>query len=162
MSSLFLRKKIFSLSILSIFLLVVLVSSVFSFPNIVAAVGAPGSDHAGGEAPSWYNGIVPECDGSVTDKSGGCGYQQFLTLISNVIQFLLYIAVPIAAISFFFAGFLYLTAAGNTGKIEEAHQIFWSALIGIIIMLSAWLLVNTIIKGLISVSDQKTFFQGIF
>ncbi len=96
-----------------------------------------------------HGGIVPECDGSKTDASG-CGFQQFLALISSIITYLLWIATPIAAVAFFFAGYLYLTAGGNTGKIEEAHSIFWSALVGIIIMLSAWLLINTIVTSLVA------------
>ncbi|MDD4988818.1 MAG: hypothetical protein PHV42_00115 [Candidatus Pacebacteria bacterium] len=110
------------------------------------------------------SGLV-SCDGTVTIDAtnqtaySNCGFQQFLNLIGNIIGFLLKVAVSIAAVAFFFAGFLYLTAGGNPGKIEEAHQIFWSALIGIIIMLCAWLLVNTIIKGLVA---DPEFFKGIF
>ncbi len=114
------------------------------------------SDHS---SVGSHGGIVPDCDGSVTNnesntssvgpKIPGCGYRAFLLLISNIIKFLLYMAIPIASLSFFFAGFLYLTAGGNAGKIEEAHSIFWSALMGIIIMLSAWLIINTILKGLL-------------
>ncbi|MDD5050446.1 MAG: pilin [Candidatus Pacebacteria bacterium] len=100
-----------------------------------------------------HKGIVPECDGSVTDGSANsCGYKKFIDLVSSIIKFLLWVAVPIAAISLFFAGFLYLTAGGNPGKIEEAHHIFWSVLVGIIIMLCAWLLVNTILTSLVDKS----------
>ncbi len=101
---------------------------------------------------NFTKAIVPDCNGAVTDQNGGCNFDAFMKLISNIITFLLYIAIPIAAVSFFFAGFLYLTAGGNPGKIEEAHQIFWSVMIGIIIMLSAWLLVNTIVKELLDPS----------
>ncbi|MDD5068848.1 MAG: pilin [Candidatus Pacebacteria bacterium] len=108
---------------------------------------------------SPFQPVVPPCDGSITAENSdlndtrtgqsGCGYNAFLQLVSNIIQFLLYIAIPIAAVSFFFAGFLYLTAGGNPGKIEEAHHIFWSALVGIIIMLAAWLIINTILTALV-------------
>ena len=51
---------------------------------------------------------------------------------------------------FIWAGFLYLTAAGNEGQVKKAHELFWAVFIGIVIALAAWLLVNAVL----------TFFLG--
>lgn len=101
----------------------------------------PGDYTSGNNYGQYTNGLVP-CTG--TD----CDFNSFLTLIGNVINYTIFIAVPIAAVAFSYAGFLYLTAVGDTGKIEEAHGIFKSVLTGVFIMLAAWLLVNAILTGL--------------
>ena len=90
-------------------------------------------------------GIVP-CDG-ITRK---CDFTQLLCLARNIINFLIVVSTSLAVISFIYAGFLYLTAGGDPGKVGNAHKIFWAVLIGFIFVLSAWVLVNTIISALLS------------
>ena len=57
-------------------------------------------------------------------------------------------SAPVAAVAFAWAGVLYLTAAGDEGKIGKAHAIFTDVLIGLGIVLSAWLIVKLIVTGL--------------
>ncbi|PIR42021.1 MAG: hypothetical protein COV30_00695 [Candidatus Yanofskybacteria bacterium CG10_big_fil_rev_8_21_14_0_10_37_15] len=47
-------------------------------------------------------------------------------------------------VSFFYAGFLWLTAAGNTAKTGEAKKRMTNAIFGAILLLSAYLILNTI------------------
>ena len=86
--------------------------------------------------------LVP-CDGA------DCDFDSLIELIKNIVTFLLFsFAVPLAAISFAIAGVMILTAGGNTGQVEKAKEIFWNVLIGLIVALSAWLIVNAILLGL--------------
>lgn len=88
--------------------------------------------------------LVP-CNGTTTP----CNFAAVITLIKNVVNFLLFgLAVPLAAISFAIAGVMILTAGGNTGQVEKAKEIFWNVLWGLIIALSAWLIVKAILVGL--------------
>jgi len=48
-----------------------------------------------------------------------------------------------------YAGYLYLTAVGDTGQISKAHGLFKNAIIGFIIILVAWLLVDFILTALL-------------
>lgn len=90
-------------------------------------------------------GLVP-CGGSGQNP---CGFSDFFVLINNVINFLLFkIATPLAALTFAIAGWMYLTAAGDSGKIKNAHELFKNVAIGFIIALAAWLIVNAILTGL--------------
>jgi hypothetical protein len=90
----------------------------------------------------------------------GCQFEHFITLAKNVMNFLLFtIAVPIAAISFAWAGWLYLSAAGNESKVGEAHRIFGYVVLGLCIALAAWLIVNAIVVGL-GVGGQYNFLAG--
>lgn len=90
-------------------------------------------------------GLVP-CGGSGEPP---CSFSLLIELIQRIINFLLIIAAPIASILFAYAGFLYLTAGEESGKISKAHDVFLNVLIGIVIALAAWLVVNTINNALL-------------
>lgn len=77
-----------------------------------------------------------------------CNFYQLTKLVQNIINFLVYMAAPVAAVAFAWAGVLYLTAAGDEKKIGQAHTIFTDVLIGLGIVLSAWLIVKLIVTGL--------------
>lgn len=88
--------------------------------------------------------LVP-CNGTTVP----CTFPKVIELIKNIVKFLVFsLAVPLAAISFAIAGVMILTAGGNTGQVEKAKEIFWNVLIGLIVALSAWLIVNAILLGL--------------
>ena len=90
-------------------------------------------------------GIIP-CDGST---SSPCDFDALIVLAGNIIQFLIVaVALPLAAISFAWAGIKLMTARGNENTIREAKAIFWYVLIGLIVVLAAWLLVYAILDGL--------------
>lgn len=97
--------------------------------------------------------IVPSC-------SGPCQYSDLIALANNIIKFLvLDISVPIATIAFVYAGFLYMTAVGDSGKISKAHEIFKKVIIGFIIAAAAWLIVHFILQALSVGSAYKTVVQ---
>jgi hypothetical protein len=99
------------------------------------------------------SGLIP-CGGTGEPE---CDLNQFIILIQNIIDFVIKIAIPAAAILFAYAGFLYLTASGKKGQIEDAHKIFTSVLWGFIIILSAWLIVNTIVNVLLDKTNFETY-----
>ncbi len=77
-----------------------------------------------------------------------CDFNMLVKLVQNIINFLVYMSAPVAAVAFAWAGVLYFTAAGDEKKIGEAHNIFTTVLIGLGIVLSAWLIVKLIVTGL--------------
>jgi len=94
------------------------------------------------------------------DSPDDCTFEAFICLLRRIMNFLLFVlAVPIAAISFAWAGWLYLSAAGNESKIKQAHEIFGTVLLGLCIALAAWLIVHAIVKGL-GVGEQYNFLGG--
>ena len=88
--------------------------------------------------------ILPSCADAATPS---CKWPDLIILGNNIIDFLLTISVSLAAISFAYAGFLYMTAGGDTGTIQ-AHEILWKVVIGIVVSLGAWLIVHFIIVQL--------------
>jgi len=87
-------------------------------------------------------GLLPACP--VT----GCGFTEFMLLIDKIIHFLLFtISIPLAALCFTYAGFLYLFT-GIVDKKKQALGIFKNVFIGLVIALAAWIIVKFIMSGL--------------
>lgn len=84
------------------------------------------------------------------DPSTGvdCTISSLFTAISNGIDWIIVMAGPIAALAAAWAGVKYLTAGGDMAKIKDAHKIFWSVIVGFVIILSAWLVVKFILTQL--------------
>lgn len=98
--------------------------------------------------------LVPSC------KSGGqsgvkdiCGLCDLVTLANNAINLGIFLAVFFAACLFAYAGWLYMTARGESGQIKQAHGIFADVAIGFVIILAAWLVVDTLMHILTGKSD---------
>jgi len=85
--------------------------------------------------PCGYNGIE-------------CTTCHLLQLGENIIEFIVQISFVIAALLFAYAGFLFFIGGGDSGKITNAKKIFTNTFIGIIIILSSWLVVNIILSTL--------------
>lgn len=127
-------------------------------PVIKGAGVGPAAD---GLVPCGTQLVDPAAKGAdYISVAEGCQFEHFIALAKNVMNFLLFtIAVPIAAISFAWAGWLYLSAAGNESKVQEAHRIFGYVVLGLCVALAAWLIVNAIVVGL-GVGGQYNFLAG--
>lgn len=92
--------------------------------------------------PPGPNGLVP-CDNSASNP---CGFAQLMTLVNNVINFILYgMVIPIAAILFAFAGFELVTSGGSTEKRGTAKKVFTNVVIGLVIAMACWLIVKLVL-----------------
>jgi fumarate reductase subunit D len=86
--------------------------------------------------------IIPNC-------SPNCGYNDLLTLVNNVINWIIMISVPIAAGVFAWAGIKYMTT-GVADQKSEAKAMLWKVFWGFVAILSAWIIVTTITGALLS------------
>ncbi len=86
-----------------------------------------------------------------------CDYQQFLILIGKVFNYLIVIAIPLATAVIVYGGVKMVTAGSNDGKRSEAKGIIGTAVWGLVIVLSAYLIINTIFDALV-----KTEFKPLF
>lgn len=119
--------------------------------------GVPNAPKTPSQKPGFWSkggGIIPEC------PNGPCGFNELMQLINNVIKFLLFtIATPLAALGIVYAGWLYLSAGGSTENTTKAKKILTNIIIGYVIALAAWLIVNTILKSLGLDSSIDTFLK---
>jgi len=74
----------------------------------------------------------------------------FWDLIDKLIDFIFYLAIPIAAIMFIIAGFYFVIAAGDPNKITFAKQmIFWTTVgLFIVFLAKAFIVLFTEIFGI--------------
>lgn len=113
--------------------------------SFLVVLAAPGSALAQGGG-----GLVP-CGNEVSGTSDTltlstpCQACHLFSLTQNLINFAVFLTVPLAALMFAIAGFFYLTAGGGE-RIQKAHKIFQNTLVGLIIILAAWFIIDTIMK----------------
>lgn len=87
--------------------------------------------------------------GSVT--SGGTSglqnptsYSTIMDFVQAILQVVLKIGIPVAAMFIIYSGFLFVKAQGNEQELTEAKKAFTYAVIGTAILLGSWLLAQGI------------------
>lgn len=111
----------------------------------------PPSSGSSTPSSSGLSGNLIPCGTSynTTPCHGENGWNNLMTLINNVIRFIFIdLTIPIAAISFAYAGFLLLTSGGEAAKKTKAKKIFLNVAIGLIFIAASWLIISTILSVL--------------
>lgn len=80
--------------------------------------------------------------------------------VADIYTWSLTIVGIIAFVQILFAGVMIMTAAGNATKISEARKKISNAILGIIILFSSWLILNTINPNLTGGSFKLPVFEG--
>lgn len=78
-----------------------------------------------------------------------CDFTALMHLVRHLIDFVFFIAMPIAVLLFAYAGWLYLSSSASPGNISKAHRIFWTVFIGLLWVLGAWLVIKLISDALL-------------
>jgi amino acid transporter len=110
-------------------------------------------------AQDTSKGLIP-CGRSGPDAPSNtthpCEFKDVITLINTIITFIFkFLALPLAAIMFAYAGFLLVTAGGAEAK-SKAKKIFTNAVIGLVIAAAAVIIVKTLL-GIMQYKDVGTF-----
>lgn len=88
--------------------------------------------------------VIPNCG-----QYNECGYQQLLQLVNNIINWIIMASFPVAAGVFAWAGFKLMTTAVVDER-TAAKEMFKKVFIGFVIILSAWIIVTTIVNSLLT------------
>lgn len=91
-------------------------------------------------------GLIP-CSGV------DCQACHLVELGQNILKWLITIMISVIGVIFAIAGMLLVTSGANEGNITKAKSMMTNAIIGLIILLAAWLIVDTILK--IFVNEAK-------
>ena len=91
----------------------------------------------GGEAPITTGG-----------PTGPCSFCDGLIVIKNIINSLFKIAIPLAVLMIIYGGVRLMIAGGSEENVKKARGIIKMAVIGLIITLAAWIIVNTVLHFL--------------
>lgn len=85
----------------------------------------------------------------------GCGSNPTVTcIVSGVIQFLLAIVFIISVVFLIIGGFRYIVSQGNEEGVEKAKGTITNAIIGIVIVLLAWIILRVVVNVLQNGSAQ--------
>ncbi len=101
------------------------------------------------------SGIVP-CNPTfnASDSTGvaaltdNCGWEQLIALGQNILNYAIVLMALLSVVGIAYAGFLYMSSGGDSGKIKKAHGIFTKIIWGMVFVLGAYLIVKTLLAGL--------------
>lgn len=96
-----------------------------------------------GQALAQFDPIVPE-----VCRTCACGFGGVLAIVQNVVNFIIAISIIFATIIMVWAGGLYIVSATNPESRSTANKMLLNAVIGILIILCAWLVVDFVMKTL--------------
>jgi hypothetical protein len=105
---------------------------------------------AAGKLDLWGNQ-----KGNIEGELGMNGDKDPRVLAAQVITILLGFLGIVAVILIITAGFKWMTAGGDKAQIDEAKNLMKNAVIGLIIIMSAWALSNFIINSAMQVTGNQ-------
>ena len=120
--------------------------------NIVPTSGS-GGGFLGGIVPQECRSGPPGTDPLNTVKN--CDMCALGQMVQNIVNFGIGLTIPAAALLFAIAGGLYFSSRGSQTRIDQAHKIFRTVVIGFVLVISAFTLVNTVLNALIKGSDFR-------
>ncbi len=124
------QKKIFAvLNVISLFF--VLTVPAFAQVTAESMVGDTG------------DGFVP-CDGP------DCNFCHLIVMVNDIVDFTVMMAVIIGTIMLAVIGFKLVIAKGNPAALNQAKQLIINFFIGMLLVLAAWTLVDTLLKVLLN------------
>ncbi len=96
---------------------------------------------------TYAAGLVP-CGGF--SDSAMCTACDFVVMAQNIMKWFVAISASIVALVFALGGMKMVMSAGNTGAVSEAKEMMTNSVIGFLILLGAWLIVNTVLMTVMS------------
>lgn len=99
---------------------------------------------------------LEQMDNSFISNSGLGTKASLAEIISEIIKILLGFLGVIFVVLFIYAGFLWLTSAGNEEKISKAKAIMTAAIIGLAIVLAAYSITYFVIDKILEATSNRT------
>jgi uncharacterized membrane protein len=93
-----------------------------------------------------FHGITCVCMGP--QGEGDCSFEDLVAAALKLVNWGTIFALEFSVIVLAYAGFKYMTSDGNPGKRSEATGMLLKVVIGIVIIVAAWLIVNVIVTTL--------------
>lgn len=104
--------------------------------------------------------VKQDCGYNLKESGKMCGFNDFISLIQRIIEYIFVLVLPIAAIVFAYAGFLYMTSGEDSNKRTAAKNAMTNLIIGIAVIMLAWIIVRLVLKSL-GVADGFSLFLDI-
>jgi hypothetical protein len=93
--------------------------------------------------------LFVSADGLVPCEMGSCTICDLFQLFTNIVTFVLtFIVPPAATVMFIWAGVVFYTSGGVPEKVNKAKSIMTYAVLGLIIIYSAWVIVGAFLNAI--------------
>lgn len=121
-------------------------------PNKITCTPAPTADSTSNFNDSAYRNaaqsvfIPANCAGDQANNE--CSVCDIFQLLINVSRVILALTGVAAVLMLILAGFLFITAYGDTSRISQGKEIIKAVIVGVFVIMIAWTLVNTVIISL--------------
>lgn len=98
---------------------------------------------------------IVSCSGAL-DKGDlkACTLCDLAQTAQNLLNTAIYILIVLSAILFAWAGFKLLFSGGDTSEYAAGKRVFKSVVIGLLIIMCGWLVVDTVMKTLVGEKDK--------
>ncbi len=106
--------------------------------------------------PAWAQSSFGELLETIGDSSGYMetpDKDSFIVAIARIINVFLGILGVIFVVLIIYGGFMWMTAAGNNDKVEKAKKIISRSVIGVLIILTSYLVTWFVMSRLVEVAD---------
>jgi hypothetical protein len=97
---------------------------------------------------AWQRGIwcgTGTAGTACNNLAGGCTLCDGIKVTQNIIQMLFELAIPVATAMIAWGAFVFMTAGGSDERVKKGRQIMTSAVIGLVVVLGAWIIINTML-----------------
>lgn len=103
------------------------------------------------------NGSPTLADGKPDTNYKKCEIKDFFTMLSNIYTFIVfYIVTPLAVLVITIGAIILLSSAGNPGGASMGRKMIYSAIIGTVLALCAWVIVNFVLSTILGISTWST------
>ena len=120
--------------------------SVAVVPMVHAQTTVPTNTPTGGSGGKVQDGLNKVGNAFPSGTREGFNIEN---AIITVIEWALYLAGMAAVLFIIYGGFLYITAAGNDGQAKEGRKTLVNALIGLVLVVLSYLIVQVVYRFLI-------------
>jgi len=134
------------------FSLVFIITFFFSLPVVVQAQTASLQEATGINQPIVFKaqiGIPNFIDRGATTTLSSKSTVYIAQMVKAFYDYGVGIAGILAAIMLMAGGLLWLTSAGNSSRIEQAKNLIFSSIIGLVLLFGAWMMLKTINPNLV-------------
>ncbi len=122
-------------------LFIAAIATVLSVSGVVAT--APQAAYAACSTPTG-------CVTSGVDTAGGGGKTTSVqSIIKTVIQVLFFLIGALSVIMIIVGGFRYVVSQGESGRVKSAKDTIMYAVIGLVVAILAWVIVDFVVDNLI-------------
>ena len=140
------RTNIKRISIYIVFIFFLLFN--FGSGFVLAQSPPPPANNTNG--PGIISGMTYICNHG--GDNGNCDFADVIAAILNLVNVGVKIALSLSVIVLAWAGYNYMVSGSNPSKRSDANKMLWKVVVGIVLILAAWLIVNLITSALLGKS----------